>query len=302
MKGSGYSEIITFSFISPDSAQRLGISEDDDRRKIVKIRNPLTEDQSVMRTTLVNSLLETMKKNAHIGCLDLKLFEIGRVFFHGKEGQLPIEKNKMGCLITGRYYDDMWSSMTSVDFYDLKGCMENIFDGLKVGGVEFRSSFRENFLHPGKSCGIYAKDQFIGFAGEVDSDTLIRMDLKNRAYVAEIDLDIVSGMFSGEVFYNDLPRFPSVVRDVAFVISEEMEGDKMLKLVNEMDKELLEKVSVFDVYIGKNIPQGKKSLGIRFVYRASDRTLTDDEVNQLHGEIVKGIVDLTGARIRGEEI
>jgi phenylalanyl-tRNA synthetase beta chain len=104
------------------------------------------------------------------------------------------------------------------------------------------------------------------------------------------------------VFYCDLPRFPSVVRDVAFVISQEMEADKMLKLVIEMDKELLEKVSVFDVYIGQNIPQGKKSLGIRFVYRASDRTLTDDEVNQLHGEIVKGIVDLTGARIRGEEI
>jgi phenylalanyl-tRNA synthetase beta chain len=302
MKGSGYSEIITFSFISPDSAQRLGISEDDDRRKIVKIRNPLTEDQSVMRTTLVNSLLETMKKNAHIGCLDLKLFEIGRVFFHGKEGELPIEKNKMGCLITGRYYDDMWSSMTSADFYDLKGCMENIFDGLKIGDLEFRSSFRENFLHPGKSCGLYAKDQFIGFVGEVHPDTLIRMDLKNRAYVAEIDLDIVSDMFSGEVFYCDLPRFPSVVRDVAFVISQEMEADKMLKLVIEMDKELLEKVNVFDVYIDKNIPQGKKSLGIRFVYRASDRTLTDDEVNQLHGEIVKGIVDLTGARIRGEEM
>ena len=106
MRGSGYSEIITFSFISPDSAERLGIREDDDRRKMVKIRNPLTEDQSVMRTTLVISLLDTMKKNAHNGCLDLKLFEIGRVFFHRKEGELPIEKNRMGCLITGRYYDD----------------------------------------------------------------------------------------------------------------------------------------------------------------------------------------------------
>jgi phenylalanyl-tRNA synthetase beta chain len=137
--------------------------------------------------------------------------------------------------------------------------------------------------------------------GEVHSDTLLRMDLKNRAYVAEIDMDIISNMFSGEVFYKDLPRFPPVVRDVAFVISQEMEADKILNLVTEIDKELLEKVSVFDVYSGKNIPQGKKSLGIRFVYRAPDRTLTDDEVNQLHGKIVKEIVALTGARIRGEE-
>jgi phenylalanyl-tRNA synthetase beta chain len=302
MRGSGYSEIITFSFISPDSAECLGIREDDDRRKMVKIRNPLTEDQSVMRTTLVNNLLETMKKNAHIGCLDLKMFEIGRVFFHRKEGELPLEKNRMGCLITGRHYDDMWSSRINADFYDLKGCIENIFDGLNIAGLEFRSSYGETFLHPGKSCGIYAKGRFIGFVGEVHPDTLFKMDLRNPAYVAEIDLDIVSNIFSGDVLYKDLPRFPSVLRDVAFVISQDIEADNMLKLITEMDKELLEKVSVFDVYCGKNIPQGKKSLGIRFVYRASDRTLTDDEVNQLHGEIVKGIVDLTGARIRGEEI
>jgi phenylalanyl-tRNA synthetase beta chain len=302
MRGSGYYEIITFSFISPESAKRLGIREDDDRQDMVKIRNPLTEDQSVMRTTLVSSLLETMKKNAHNGCLDLKMFEIGRVFFHRKEGELPIEKSRMGCLITGMFYDDLWCSKINADFYDLKGCIENIFDGLKIAGLEFRSSFGETFLHPGKSCGIYVKGRFIGFLGEVHPDTLLKMDIKNRAYVAEIDLDIVSNMFSGEVLYKDLPRFPSVVRDVAFVIGQEMEADKMLKLAVEMDKELLEKVSVFDVYSGKNIPQGKKSLGIRFVYRASERTLTDDEVNQLHGKIVRKIVDLTGARIRGEEI
>jgi phenylalanyl-tRNA synthetase beta chain len=302
IRGSGYSEIITFSFISPESAILLGIREDDDRRNMVKIRNPLTEDQSVMRSTLVASLLETMKKNAHNGCLDLKMFEIGRVFFHREEGALPIEKNRLGCFITGMYYDDLWSSKIYADLYDLKGCIENIFDGLKIAGLEFRSGHREAFLHPGKSGGIYVKDQFIGFLGEVHPDILLKMDLKNRAYVAEIDLDIVSNMFSGEVLYKDLPRFPSVVRDVAFVIGREMEADRILKLATEMDKELLEKVSIFDVYSGKNIQEGKKSLGIRFVYRASDRTLTDDEVNQLHGRVIKNIVDLTGARIRGEEI
>ena len=299
IRGSGYSEIITFSFISPGSAKLLGIRENDDRQNMVKIRNPLTEDQSVMRTTLVSSLLETMKKNAHNGCLDLKLFEIGRVFLHRKEGELPVEKSRMACLITGMFYDDLWCSKIYADFYDLKGCIENIFDGLKIADLEFRSDHVEAFLHPGKSCGIYAKNRLIGFLGEVHPDILLKMDLKNRAYLAEIDLDIVSNMFSDEVLYKDLPRFPSVVRDVAFVIGQEIEANKMLKLAVEMDKELLEKVSIFDVYSGENIPQGKKSLGIRFVYRASDRTLTDDEVNLLHGNIVTKIVDLTGARIRG---
>ncbi|MGO9139095.1 MAG: phenylalanine--tRNA ligase subunit beta [Syntrophales bacterium] len=301
IRGSGYSEIITFSFISPESPNLLGIRKNDDRQNMVKIRNPLTEDQSAMRTTLVSSLLETMKRNAHNGCLDLKMFEIGRVFFHLREGELPIEKSRMGCLITGMFYNDLWSSKAYADFYDLKGCIENIFDGLKIAGLEFRSDHVEAFLHPGKSCGIYAEDRFIGFLGEVHPDILLKMDLKNRAFVAEIDLDIVSDMFSDEVLYKDLPRFPSVVRDVAFLIGQEMEADKMVKIAVEIDKELLEKVSIFDVYSSKNIPQGKKSLGIRFVYRASDRTLTDDEVNLLHGNIVKKIVDLTGARIRGEE-
>lgn len=269
---------------------------------MVKIRNPLTEDQSVMRTTLVSSLLETMKKNSYNGCLDLKLFEIGRVFFQRKKGELPVEKSRMGCLITGMYYDDLWFSKKEADFYDFKGCIENIFGGLKIAGLEFKSDCGETFLHPGKSCGIYIEDRFIGSLGEVHPDTLLEMDLKNRAYVAEIDLDIVSNVFSDVVLYKDLPRFPSVVRDVAFLVGQEMEADRMLKLAVEMDKELLEKVSVFDVYSEKNIPQGKKSLGIRFVYRASDRTLTDDEVNQLHDKIVRKIVDSTGARIRGEEI
>jgi phenylalanyl-tRNA synthetase beta chain len=302
VRGSGYSEIITFSFISPESVKLLGIREDDGRRNMVKIRNPLTEDQSVMRTTLVSSLLETMKKNAHNGCLDLKMFEIGRVFFRQEGGELPIEKSRLGCLITGMYYDDLWCSKINTDFYDLKGCIENIFDGLKIAGLEFRSDHREAFLHPGKSCGMYANGRFIGSLGEVHPDVLLKMDLKNRAYIAEIDLDIVSDMFSCEVLYKDLPRFPSVVRDVAFVIGREMEADKMIKLAIEIDKELLEKVSIFDVYSAKNIPEGKKSLGIRFVYRAFDRTLTDDEVNQLHCKIVRKIVDSTGARIRGEEI
>lgn len=300
LRGSGYSEIITYSFISPDLLDLLGLAAGDERRKVVKISNPLTEDQSVMRTTLVSSLLETMKKNANAGCFDLKVFEIGRVFFHQREGELPRDKNMLGCLISGLLDNNIWLSKIHVDFYDLKGCVENIFDGLKILNVEFSSDYRETFLHPGKSCGIYAGKQCIGFLGEVHPDVLMRMDLKNKAYVFEIDIDILTNCFSGEVFYKDLPRYPSVVRDVAFVVGEDLEADKMLNIARDMGKELLEKVSVFDVYSGKSIPRGKKSLGLRFIYRAPERTLTDDEVSQVHSGIVKNIIDLTGAKIRGE--
>jgi len=300
LQGSGYSEIITYSFVSPGSLDVLGLAAGDERRKIVKISNPLTEDQSVMRTMLVSSLLETMKKNAHAGCFDLKMFEIGRVFFHQREGELPRDKNILGCLISGLLDYNIWLSKIHVDFYDLKGCVENIFDGLKILNVEFRSDYRETFLHPGKSCGIFIGEQCMGFLGEVHPDVLLKMDLKNKAYVFEIDIDILADCFSGDVFYKDLPKFPSVVRDVAFVVGEDLEADKMLNIARDMGKELLEKVSIFDVYSGKSITKGKKSLGLRFIYRAPERTLTDDEVNQVHSGIVKYIVDLTGAKIRGE--
>jgi phenylalanyl-tRNA synthetase beta chain len=254
-----------------------------------------------MRTTLVYSLLETMKTNAHSGSLDLKVFEVGRVFIHRKDGELPTEKNMIGCLITGKRYDNMWSQGQDVDFYDMKGCVENIFDGLKIREIEFRSDYRDAFLHPGRSCGIYAQGRFIGFLGEVHPDTMLNMDLKSRACVAEINLDVVANIFTGDILARELPRFPSVVRDVAFLIGGDVEANKVLTLALEMDKELLEKVNVFDVCPSGNTPGGRKSLGIRFVYRASNRTLKDDEVNELHGKLVREIVDVTGARIRGEE-
>jgi phenylalanyl-tRNA synthetase beta chain len=301
LKGSGFSEIITYSFISPDSVDWLGLNSDDERRRTVKIKNPLTEEQSVMRTTLISSLLETMRNNAYNSFFDIKIFEIGRVFFKRKEGELPVERNLLGGLITGLWYDDLWSSKMHSDFYDLKGCIENICDCLKMSGLKFRSDCREPFLHPGKSCSLFIDDQLIGFSGEVHPDVLVRMDLKNRAYVVDIDLDILQNIFTDEIRYRGLPRFPSVVRDVAFIVGEDLEANIMLEFVTDIGKELLEKVSIFDVYSGKSISRGKKSLGLRFTYRAFGRTLTDDEVNDVHSGIVKRVIDLTGAKIRGEE-
>ena len=301
LRGCGYSEIISYSFITPESVDILGIKENDERRNLVRIKNPLTEDQSVMRSTLTFSLLEVMKKNAYAGCFNLRMFEIGRIFIHQKEGNLPIEKNRIGGLITGLKGDDLWSlKERNIDFYDLKGCIETILYDLKISGFEFNSRHQEPFLHPGKSCGLFIGSQLLGFFGEVHPDVLVRMDFKSPALVFEMDMDILAKYFSGKIVYHDLPKFPSVMRDVAFLVQQELEADEILRIARNENKELLEKVSVFDVYSGKSIPEGMKSLGLRFSYRAPDRTLTDEEVSQIHSLIVKGMVDLTGAKIRGE--
>jgi len=299
--GSGYTEIVNYSFGIPVASDHLCLPENDERRRLVRIKNPLGEDLSAMRTTMIYGLLETAKKNANNGSFDLSIFEIGRIFLSRKAGELPEEQNMLAGLLTGKMTDDLWGSQKTGDFYTMKGCLENIFFDLKLNHYRYNSTAVEPFLHPGKSCGIYLNDRQIGFMGEVHPDVLEKIDLKNNSYVFEINLDIlVSAFINRNITYQEISKFPAVMRDAAFVIPDTMEADQMLNIVLGQKEDLLENVSIFDVYIGKAISEGTKSLGLRFSYRAPDRTLTDLETNSVHDRIVRNTVNLTGAKIRGE--
>ncbi len=301
--GCGFSEAINYSFTTPASADVLGFQKDDERRRFVRIMNPLTEDQSVMRTTLLYGLLQTMKTNVNNGCFDLKYFEKGKTFIADtEEGILPREQEKIGALITGARYDNLWHSKgLQSDFYDLKGCVENLFRALNIADVSFRSAMDVTCLHPGRACRIYAGDREAGVLGEVHPDVLERMDLKRRAVVFEIDFDILAGQFSDDVITRDIQKFPSSSRDVAFLIGRDVEVEGILNLARAEKEELLEKIEIFDVYIGKSIPENMKSIALRFTYRSAGRTLTDEEVGRVHGRIVERIAGVTGARVRGEQ-
>jgi phenylalanyl-tRNA synthetase beta chain len=297
--GSGYTEIVNYSFGNPLAADMLCLPENDERQRPVRIKNPLGEDLSAMRTTMIYGLLETAKRNANNGSFDLKIFEIGRIFLNRKQGELPEEKNMAAGLLTGKMTDDFWGSGKTVDFYTLKGSLENIFVDLKINNYRCISTTLELFLHPGKSCGIYLDDKQIGFLGEVHPDVQEKFDLKNVTYVFEINLDIlVAAYLDRKISYQEISKFPVVMRDAAFVISDTMEADQMLNIVLGQKEDLLENVSIFDVYSGKGLAEGTKSLGLRFSYRAPDRTLTDLEAKSVHDRIVQNTVNLTGAKIR----
>jgi phenylalanyl-tRNA synthetase beta chain len=299
--GSGYTEIVNYSFGIPIAADLLCLPENDEKRRIVRIKNPLGEDLSAMRTTIVYGLLDTAKNNAHNGSFDLKIFEIGRIFLSRNKGDLPEEKNMLAGLLTGKLTDDLWDSQKTADFYALKGCLENIFFDLKINNCKYNSIAVEPFLHPGKSCGIYLDDKKIGFMGEVHPDVLEKIGLKNNVYVFEIKLDIlVDAYLDNKIIYQEISKFPAVMRDAAFVIPDTMEAGQMLNIVFGQKEDLLENVSIFDVYTGKEIAEGTKNLGLRFSYRAPDRTLTDLETNTVHDRIVQKTVNFTGAKIRGE--
>ena len=298
LTGSGFSEIINYSFTTPALADSLGLPEQDERRSFVVIKNPLTEEQSVMRTTLAYGLLDTLKKNINNSSLNLKIFEIGRAFIKHSTEDLPEEKNILAGLISGKISEDLWGSKINVDFYDLKGCLENIFHDLKLTACKYVAEAKEPFLHPGQACGVYLDGQKIGYLGQVHPDVIKRMDIKSAAYVFEINIDILDKLAAAGIRYKEISKFPAVTRDVAFVVEQGMEADKMLEIVLSQHEDLLENVGIFDIYAGKGLEEGNKSLGLRFSYRASDRTLTDAEINSIHEKIVHNTVRLTGAKIR----
>jgi phenylalanyl-tRNA synthetase beta chain len=297
--GAGYTEVINYSFVSAEAIDQLGLGEKDERRNHVLIRNPLTEEQSVMRTTMTYSLLLNAKRNADCGRSDLRIFEVGRTFIRRGEGKQPIEQNRIACLTTGLRYEDRWHSQDlRADFYDLKGCVENMLDALRIPSPSFRSGIHETILHPGISCGIFSGDEMVGFLGEIHPDLQVRLDLPGKIVVCEMDLDLLAALFCAKTPFRATPRFPSSSRDVAFMIRRDLEAGEMLRLAADSHEELLEKVQIFDVYEGGNIVAGMKSLGLRFSYRSAERTLTDDEVNEVHGRIVQKITHVTGASTR----
>jgi len=299
--GAGYTELVNYSFISPTAPDALGLAADDPRRRFVRIANPLTEEQSVMQTTLIWGLLQTLVRNCRSGNTDLKLFEIGRLFFAGAAGELPRETDSVACLLTGSRYDDQWHFQElRADFYDLKGVVEGLFKALGIGGVRFVSTDPEPFLHPGRACRIRIGDAQAGILGEVHPELLERLDVKGRTVVCELDLALLASHARSVAVSRGVSRFPAVTRDVAFLVPLEMESDTLLSLIRETGEEFLEKVHIFDVYAGERIAAGQRSLGLRFSYRKADGTLTDEEVQQVHTALVKKVVEQTHARIRGE--
>ena len=186
------------------------------------------------------------------------------------------------------------------DYYDLKGCAERIFADLRISGdLKFDPGGREPFLHPGKSSVIMAGGRSAGYLGELHHDVMAALDLKNTALVLEVDLDIVTAVFSGPICYREISRFPAITRDVALLVEKRVEADKLLGLVREAHEELLEKVRIFDVYEGKGIPEGLRSLGLRFTYRSPEKTLTDEEITSVHGRVLERVISATGSSLRG---
>ena len=296
--GIGFTEIITYSFISPQSADVLGAGEKSDLRSFVKLLNPLSEDQSVMRTSLIPGLLSTVRLNSLRGQDDMRVFEWGKVYIKG-DGELPQEKQVLAALITGMVSTQEWyQEPREADFFDIKGAAENILEELGIEKVEYKRNSPKEGFDPHEYARIFYSGSEIGAIGEVSKDVLKGYGVEKKAFILELCIDTLLSLVVWVRKFTPLTKFPSVRRDISIIINRSIQSAMLVDIVKEKGTDLVESVDIFDLYQGKQIAPQEKALAVRISYRSNKRTLRDDEVNKIHEGILEEIRRQTGGRLR----
>lgn len=295
----GLTQVITYSFINPKIWDILQLPPDHKWRKTVVLQNPLREEQSILRTTLLPGLLEVAVRNANRRVMPVAIFEIGRVFIP-LGNVLPKEPLRLAGLVMGsRRRGWNWPAL-EMDFYYLKGVVEGILERVRISNVRWEPTAAYPFLHPGRSAEIRVYRDTIGFAGELHPDVLSAFELPTRAYVFELDWEALMDLAGGIPVYQPLPKFPAVDRDLAVVVSEEVLAEKVREVILAAAGPYLKECRLFDLYRGQQVGEGKKSLAFTLSFQREDRTLTDVEVNNIMQEIEKELGRRVGAVLRQE--
>jgi len=290
--GQGFFEVVTNNLVDPRRASKIDPESD-----FLGLRNPLSEELSVLRSSLVYSILKVIEWNKKRKESQIRIFELGGVFQPQDKG-LPREKFKLCLALSGIREPVTWNGTEAeVDFYDLKGVVESLFEELFLPGFHLVPEAAPVFLK-GSGFAVRAKDSNLGFLGEISPEILGDFDLRDKIYLSELDLGQIIGMIPGERLFTPLPKFPPVERDVAIVVDEDILLQDIEQRIKQTGKDLIEKLVLFDLYRGKQIPPGKKSLAYSIRYRRKERTLTDEEVEEVHQRIVSQLETCFGAKLR----
>ncbi|MBP2032444.1 phenylalanyl-tRNA synthetase beta chain [Clostridium algifaecis] len=285
---SGLNQSISYSFFSRKVFDKICAPEDSNLRKAVVIRNPLGEDYSIMRTTTIPSMMEALSRNYSRNNEFVRLFEIGRIYVpNDHTDKLPDEKNIVTIGMYGK-----------ADYFDLKGVVENLLEALKIEKVSFKRQSENPSYHPGKTAELYIKKDLIGIIGEINPNVTDNYGIGERCYIAELNLDLLYKNSNSEVKYRPLPKFPAVSRDIAILVDNDVPVQDVESIIKKQGGNMLEKAQLFDVYTGKQIESGKKSIAYSISYRLENRTLTDKEVNKVHEKILKSLENNLGAKLR----
>ncbi|MDH3327859.1 MAG: phenylalanine--tRNA ligase subunit beta [Desulfobulbaceae bacterium] len=307
----GFTEAINYSFASEKHADILGLTDDDDRRKVTMLLNPLTEDQSVMRSMILPGMLENVRHNLNHQKTDISLFEIGKIFIQYQESIQPEERFQLCAVMSGNRYPDatpLYFSGSQADIFDLKGIAQSIIEQLGIIGNSGEIFFRpvpeqsQPYCQNGFSVEIVDGNNKIGLIGKIKESTARGFGVKQDVYFFEMDLSTLNDLPRKGKSFKTLPRYPSVNRDIALVLPETVGAGELLQAILDSDESIVENADLFDVYRGKPIEQGMKSVALSITYRSADKTLDDETVDILHNKIVSSLMSRFGGRYReGQE-
>lgn len=298
LRNMGLHEVLTYSLTSEQTEAEVESLEPQARP--IHLAMPMSSEHAILRTTLLPQLIETAAYNINRGNDRVSIFELGRTYLTSEEQleQLPLERYELAGVVTGKKEPSIWKEkeLPAGDFYEVKGMLEALFTRLGVYGVEFRAARPKGF-HPGRTAEMVIEEQVIGILGEIHPQLARKYDLEHPV-AFQIDVEKLLSAIDEEIIYEPIPRYPAVTRDLAVIVDENVPVGELEEGIWEEAGELLKSVSLFDVFTGEQIGEGKKSVAFSLVYRASNRTLTDEEVNRVHDSVVAFLSSAFGAKLR----
>ena len=302
LAAQGCNEAISFSFIGAAHDDQFDLipafAVDASAHGFVTLQNPIIEDWTRMRPTLLPGLLSAVRHNLNQGTRDISLFELGRVFRARSSGELPDERECLALAATGGILGaGKAAPARDCDFYDLKGALDAAVEMLRAPSLEYEAA-RVKHLRAGQTAAISVKGNRVGSIGRLAESVAAEYKFKQPVFVAEIDLTALLEIPLNPVLYSPLPRFPSIVRDVSLLLDRKVTVAELLRAAKDQSSESCAGAKFVGTYEGEGIAEGKRSVTVRFEYRAPDRTLRDEEVDELHWPLVEALKKKFGAEVR----
>ncbi len=289
MTDCGLTEIITLSFINPRALDLLNQPADSSLRKAVTIQNPLSEEQRILRTTMLCGMLDIMSRNTARKNRDLAFFEVGRIFAPVDGEPLPKETLFLVAGVMGKTETGWQTQGVDMNFYYLKGVLETLLDSLNITNYRIIPETGNPAFHPGRTAKIDLAGKEIGVIGEVHPNVTENYHLNEKVFAMQINLEKVIDSAGGVKKFSPLPKYPAIERDIAIVVPREVLSAEVNRVITENAGTLLESINLFDIYQGEQIKEGYKSMAFALRFRSPDRTLTDEEVNNIHEQIQQAL-------------
>lgn len=299
LTGAGFYEVINYSFISHESIRKLRLPEGDFRLDPVRLMNPLSDEQAVMRTSLVPGLLQTARFNFDRRSDNLRIFELSKIFLPRKGELQADEPHHLAGIMAGKVVPQLlYGGELEVGYEDVKGVVESILHFFRVDGARFRAEALPTWLDPFMAASFFVAGERLGEIGRLHPEVQEAFDLKRPVFLFRLNFDKLFALKGPVPVYESLPKFPPVARDMALVAEEKLLVEEPLDFIRSIDEPLLESVEIFDIFRSEQVGADKKSIGYRLTYRAADRSLTDEEINDVHGRLIALITEKFGVSLR----